>query len=72
MMQIRTIICPVEQPKRYDDEVNRLLADGWKLKHREIKVMAGLPNEAFNVCAVQVLYAELERYTPPYPEEITM
>lgn len=71
MLQIKTVICPIDRLKQYDDEVNRLLTDGWKLKNREIKTMAGLPSEAFNVCSVQVLYAELEKQIPPYPEEIT-
>ena len=72
MLQIKTVICPIESPKRFDDTVNRLLADGWTIRKREIQTMAGLPSEAFNVPSVRVLYAELERHEPPFPEEITI
>lgn len=71
MLQIKTVICPIESPKRFDDEVNRLLSNGWALRRREIQVMAGLPSEAFNAPSVRALYAELERHEPPFPEEIT-
>ena len=71
MLQIKTVICPIESPKRFDNEINRLLLDGWALRKREIQIMAGLPSEAFNVPSVRVLYAELERHEPPFPEEIT-
>lgn len=72
MLQIKTVICPLESPKRFDDEVNRLLSDGWTIRKREIQTMAGLPSEAFNTPSVRVLYAELERHEPPFPEEITI
>lgn len=72
MLQIKTVICPFESPKRFDDEINRLLADGWTIRKREIQTMAGLPSEAFNIPMVRVLYAELERINPPYPEEVTI
>jgi hypothetical protein len=72
MLQIKTVICPLESPKRFDDEVNRLLSDGWTIRKREIQTMAGLPSEAFNTPIVRVLYAELERHEPPFPEEITI
>lgn len=72
MMQIKTVICPIENPYRFDDEINRLLADGWKIRKREIQTMAGLPSEAFSVPSVRVLYAELDRCFPPYPEEVTI
>ena len=72
MMQIKTVICPIDRPKQFDDEINRLLSDGWTLKKREIQTMAGLPNEAFCFPEVRVLYAELDRNYPPYPEEVTI
>lgn len=72
MLQIKTVICPIESPNRFDNEVNRLLADGWTIRKREIQTMAGLPSEAFNTPSVRVLYAELERHEPPFPEEITI
>ena len=72
MLQIKTVICPVERPKQFDDEINSLLCDGWNLRKREIQTMAGLPSEAFSVAAVRVLYAELDKCVPPYSEEITL
>ena len=72
MMQIKTVICPIERPKQFDEEINRLLADGWAIRKREIQTMAGLPSEAFSVTAVRVLYAELDKCVPPYPEEVTI
>ena len=72
MMQIKTVICPIERPKQFDDEINRLLFDGWKIRKREIQTMAGLPSEAFCFPEVRVLYAELDRNCPTYPEEITL
>lgn len=72
MMQIKTVICPIERPKQFDEEINRLLADGWAIRKREIQTMAGLPSEAFSVPAVRVLYAELDRCVPPHPEEVTI
>lgn len=71
MMEIKTVICPIERPKQFDDEINKLLSDGWTLRKREIQTMAGFPSEAFSVPQVRVLYAELDRHIPPYPEEIT-
>ena len=72
MLQIKTVICPIERPKQFDDEINTLLCGGWSLRKREIQTMAGLPSEAFSVPAVRVLYAELEKSIPPHPEEITL
>ena len=72
MMQIKTVICPIERPKQFDDEINSLLAAGWSIRKREIQTMAGLPSEAFSVPEVRVLYAELDRVLPPYPEEVTI
>ena len=72
MLQIKTVICPIESPKQFDNKVNLLLADGWALRKREVQTMAGLPTEAFNMASVRVLYAELEKHEPPYPEEITI
>ena len=72
MLQIKTVICPVERPKQFDEAINILLSDGWNLKKREIQTMAGLPSEAFNTVNVRVLYAELERHEPPFPDERTI
>lgn len=72
MLQIKTVICPIERPAQFDEEINKLLADGWALRKREVQTMAGLPSEAFNAPSVRVLYAELEKHSPPHPDEITL
>ena len=72
MKQIETVVCPIEHACRYDEDVNNLLADGWVLNKRSILFMTGDINEAYNSAVVQALYAELERYVPPFPEEITL
>ncbi len=72
MKQIKTVICPLECADRYDKEINSLLAGGWTLKKRTVTNMRGEISEAFNSPIIQVLYAELERYIPPFPEEITL
>lgn len=72
MKQIKTVVHPIEYAHRHDKEINSLLADGWILKKRTITNMSGEISEAFNSSIIQVLYAELERNVPPYPEEITL
>ena len=61
MMQIKTVIVPIEYAGRYDDAVNALLAEGWKLKRRGAISAEGQLSEAFNSTTVKLLYAELER-----------
>ncbi len=72
MKQIKTVIYPIENAHKYDEEINRLLADGWILKKRTTTNVCGDISEAFNSTTVQALYAELERNVPPFPEEITL
>lgn len=72
MKQIKTILEPVTYPKCFDALVNCALIDGWTLTKREIITMPGELSEAFNASAVRYFYAELERYNPPFPEEITL
>ena len=72
MKQIKTVVYPIEYAHRYDKEINDLLADGWTLKRRNITNMCGEISEAFSSPIIKVLYAELERNIPPYPEEITL
>lgn len=72
MKQIKTVICPIERAHIYDDTVNGLLADGWILKKRTVTNMHGEISEAFNSSIIQVLYAELEKNIPPFPEEVTL
>lgn len=71
-MKIRTVLRAVYNLSEFDTEVNALLADGWTLKRRELIGVEGEPSDAYNVTIVKALYAELERQTPDYPEEITL
>ena len=71
MKQIRTVLQRIEHSAAFDEAVNRLLADGWTLKKRETLKTLGELSEAFNARHVSVLYAELEKEVPPWPEEIT-
>lgn len=45
----------------FDEIVNQLLENGWEITKREYKHTQGLPDEAFNIPVVAILYAELER-----------
>lgn len=72
MKQIKTVICPIEYAYSFDKEINRLIADGWTISKRDIIRAAGEISETFNTAIVQALYAELERNTKPYPEEVTL
>lgn len=71
-MEIKTVICAVEQAGRFDGEINTLLSAGWKMKRRQILRLPGPPSEAFNTPVVTALYAELERATQRHPEEVTL
>lgn len=71
MLQIKTVIQPLEGSKHFDTFINNLLVDGWQLKTRKIISTTGELSEAFNAPVVRFLYAELERQEPPFPEEIT-
>ena len=71
MKQIKTVSCPIERAEWFDNSVNDLLANGWILKKRDIMYVPGELSEAFNAPMVRLLYAELERHVPPFPEEIT-
>lgn len=72
MKQIKTVIHPIERAHIFDSEINRLLIGGWVLKKRTVTNMRGEVSEAFNTAIIQALYAELERYIPPFPEEVTL
>lgn len=72
MKQIKTILAPINNTIQYDNAINSLLANGWELKKRKIITTQGELSEAFNAPMVRFLYAELERYKPPFPEEITI
>lgn len=72
MKQIRTVIQPLCSATRFDNIINRLLSEGWELKNRKIVDVPGELSESFNSLTVNVLYAELERHNPPFPEEITI
>lgn len=71
------VICKdeVEQEAIYNRlhaEINKLLAEGWQLKRQEVLKLPDAPSEAFNVATLPVLYAELVREVPPFPEEVTI
>lgn len=71
MTQIKTVIRSLERTTEFDEEINRLLKDGWKLIARGMKSWIGEPSEAFNFAPNTVLYAELEREQDDF-EEITL
>lgn len=72
MKQIRTVTSPIEGRKRFDDDVNALLLDGWKLTRREIINMQGTLSESFHQPLLVALYAELEKNQVERPEEVTL
>lgn len=71
MKQIKTVIEPLNRVSRFDDKVNRLLEDGWKLTERKTVRTVGDISESFNIPDVMVLYAELEREKEWF-EEVTI
>lgn len=71
MKQIKTIIRAASDVAAFDESVNMHMADGWQLRKREIINLPTDPSEAFNVAAFPALYAEMEKETPPFPEEVT-
>ena len=71
MKQIKTVLKPYSELYAFDNEVNRLLSEGWILRKREIQRVAGEVSESFNVPAVYVLYAELDRTVTSF-EEVTL
>lgn len=72
MREIKTVIQPVDKPRCFDAIVNSYLADGWILAKRETKAIPGDITESYNRQIVNVLYAELEKWEPIIPEEITL
>lgn len=71
MKQIKTVIEPINRIFQFDNEINKLLANGWELKKREIIDTKGELSEAFNAAVVRLLYAELEKLENDF-EEITL
>lgn len=71
MKQIKTVIEPINRVSRFDDKVNRLLEEGWKLTERKTVRTVGDISESFNIPDVMVLYAELEREKEWF-EEVTI
>lgn len=72
MKQIKTVICPLYKANEFDNEINSLLVNGWAITYRTITNELSDINEAFNISTMKMLYAELERHIPPFPEEITV
>lgn len=71
MKQIKTVIEPINRASRFDDKVNQLLEDDWKLTERKTVRTVGDISESFNIPDVMVLYAELEREKEWF-EEVTI
>jgi hypothetical protein len=71
MIQIKTVIEPIERANDFDKTVNNLLNDGWILKARKILATQGELSEAFNAAVIRFLYAELEKRQPIYFAETT-
>jgi hypothetical protein len=69
MIQIKTVIEPIERANSFDKIVNDLLNDGWTLQTRKMLTTQGELSEAFNAAVIRFLYAELEK---PFFEEITI
>lgn len=63
MKEIKTVVHSIYAVKLFDDEVNKLLIEGWKLNKRNIISVKGEPNEVGSSAIVQALYAEFERQT---------
>lgn len=61
MKKIKTIIRPIESVKRFDEDINKLLNDGWGLKTRSFIDLNGEPNEVGSKPIIKALYAELEK-----------
>jgi hypothetical protein len=72
MKEIRTVVYPLANACRFDLKVNDLMSQGWQLTKREVLSVRGDLSESFNASIEQILYAELERYIPPFPEEVTV
>lgn len=71
MKQIKTVLRPYSELYAFDEEVNKLLSEGWFLRKREIQRVSGEISESFSAPAIYVLYAELERLVMPF-EEVTL
>lgn len=71
MKQIKTVIEPLNRVSRFDDKVNQLLENSWKLTERKTVKTAGDISESFNIPVVMALYAELEREIDWF-EEVTL
>lgn len=72
MKQIKTVTAQLERSEWFDNAVNGLLNEGWIISKRDILNVPGILSESFNAPVVQMLYAELERWEPIIPEEITL
>ena len=70
MKEIKTVITPLYKADEFDQQINNLIANGWKLTHRSITTIQDI-NEAYNIYNIPTLYAELERYNNNF-EEITI
>lgn len=58
MLQIKTIRNRLDNPTRFDDEVNNALRNGWTLKKRSVLLPI---SQHESIYTHTMLYAELER-----------
>ena len=70
MKEIKTVICPIEAAKEFDNLVNHYLLHGWKVIKRSVISAHSEPNDIGCTVVVKKLYAELERRKPLF-EEVT-
>ena len=61
MKQIKTVVCTMDTPKRFDKEVNALLADGWELVKRKLVHQPGGNAFMTEYSYYPAFYAEMEK-----------
>jgi hypothetical protein len=61
MKQIKTVVEPFERATAFDNNINKLIKDGWEVKKRAVISAKGEPNEVGSCATVLTLYAELEK-----------
>lgn len=65
-MKIKTICYRLDKANDFDDEVNRVLAEGWQLVKRTVLPGKALTADTYNN---RMLYAELVKLDPPAEPE---
>lgn len=62
MLEIKTIFIKIDDCKKFDEQVNQAIAEGWELVRRDV-IAPHVPDR------YTLLYAELERITEAEEEE---